>query len=73
MTASLPQHPVVMAGEHILTVQEALEPLYMELEQQVETKLVQVAVSAGWSAAEAIEAIDELKRHEILSMDDGDS
>ncbi|WP_198963479.1 hypothetical protein [Sinorhizobium fredii] len=52
-----------MAGEHILTVQEALEPLYMELEQQVETKLVQ----------EAIEAIDELKRHEILSMDDGDN
>ncbi|ASY71416.1 hypothetical protein SF83666_b47670 (plasmid) [Sinorhizobium fredii CCBAU 83666] len=47
--------------------------MYMELEQQVETKLVQIAVSAGWSAAEAIEAIDELKRHEILSVDDGDS
>ncbi|ACP23780.1 hypothetical protein NGR_b23360 (plasmid) [Sinorhizobium fredii NGR234] len=69
MTASLPQRPV-MAGEHILTVQEALEPLYMELEQQVETKLVQVAVSAGWSAAEAIEAIDELKRHEVLEIGD---
>ncbi|MEY9164329.1 hypothetical protein ABIE78_002448 [Sinorhizobium fredii] len=73
MTASLPHRPVVMAGEHILTVQEALEPLYMELEQQVETRLVQAAVSAGWSADEAIEAIDELKRHEVLSMDDGES
>jgi hypothetical protein len=73
MTASLPHRPVVMADEHILTVQEALEPLYMELEQQVEMRLVQAAVTAGWSADEAIEAVDELKRHEVLSMDDGES
>lgn len=70
MTASLPYRPAVTADEHILTVQEALEPLYMELEQEVETRLLQAAVSAGWSADEALEAIDELKRHEVLSKDD---
>jgi hypothetical protein len=68
MTASLPHRPAVTADEHVLTAQEALEPLYMELEQEVETRLVEAAISAGWSADEALEAIDELKRHEVLSM-----
>lgn len=58
---------VVAPDEHILTVQEALEPLYMKLEQEAEAKLLEAAVSAGWSAEEALEAIDELKRHELES------
>ncbi|ASY65296.1 hypothetical protein SJ05684_b43140 (plasmid) [Sinorhizobium sojae CCBAU 05684] len=48
-------------------MQEALEPLYAELEQEVEAVLVEAAVSAGWSADEALQAIEELKRHDVLS------
>ncbi|WEX75355.1 hypothetical protein PYH37_000753 [Sinorhizobium numidicum] len=62
------RHPVVAPDEHILTVQEALEPLYMKLEQEAEVQLLEAAVSAGWSADEALDAIDELKKHEVLSM-----
>ncbi|APG87698.1 hypothetical protein SAMCFNEI73_pC1845 (plasmid) [Sinorhizobium americanum] len=47
--------------------------MYMELEQEVETRLVQAAVSAGWSADEALEAIDELKRHEVLETGEPES
>lgn len=59
---------VVAPDEHILTVQEALEPLYMKLEQEAEARLLEAAVSARWSAQEALEAIDELKRHELESI-----
>lgn len=38
---------VVAPDEHILTVQEALEPLYLKLEQEAEAKLLEAAVSAG--------------------------
>ncbi|WP_034857191.1 hypothetical protein [Sinorhizobium sojae] len=67
MAPSLPHRPAATADEHILTVQEALEPLYAELEQEVEAVLVEAAVSAGWSADEALQAIEELKRHDVLS------
>ncbi len=40
----------------------------MKLEQEAEAKLLEAAVSAGWSAEEALEAIDELKRHELEAM-----
>jgi len=73
MTASSPYRSAATADEHILTVQESLEPLYMELEQEVETRLLEAAVSAGWSADEALEAIDELKRHDVLSIEDQES
>ncbi|QFI69034.1 hypothetical protein [Sinorhizobium alkalisoli] len=66
MNPSSPHRPAATADEHILTVQEALEPLYVELEQEVEAALIEAAISAGWSADEALEAIDELKRHDIL-------
>jgi hypothetical protein len=59
---------IVAPDEHTLTVQEALEPLYMKLEQEAEARLLEAAVSAGWSAQEALEAIDELKRHELESI-----
>ncbi len=40
----------------------------MKLEQEAEAKLLQAAVSAGWPAEEALQAIDELKRHELESI-----
>ncbi|MDW9701545.1 hypothetical protein GOC40_30960 [Sinorhizobium meliloti] len=68
MSPSTSSVHVVAPDEHILTVQEALEPSYMKLEQEAEAKLLQAAVSAGWSAEEALQAIDELKRHELESI-----
>lgn len=45
MSPSTSSVHVVAPDEHILTVQEALEPLYMKLEQEAEAKLLQAAVS----------------------------
>lgn len=58
---------IVSPDEHLLTVQEALEPLYLKLEVEAEAKLLQAAVQAGWSADEAVSAIDQLRRHDLLS------
>ena len=63
MFSSAPDETVIPPDQHILTVQEALEPLYQKLEQDVEAKLVEAAVEAGWSPHEALGAIDELKRN----------
>ncbi len=68
MSPSASPNPVVSPDEHILTVQEALEPLYMKLEQEAEAQLIEAAVAAGWSADEALDAIDLLKKHEVQSM-----
>ncbi|KAA0700397.1 hypothetical protein DTW90_01600 [Neorhizobium sp. P12A] len=51
--------------EHVVTAKEALEPLYMRLEQEAEMKLLAAAMRAGWSADEAMSAIDELRREEL--------
>lgn len=61
---SVPDETVFPPDEHILTVQEALEPLYPKLEQEVETKLVAAAVDAGWSPCDALNVIDQLKKHD---------
>ncbi|MBB5533740.1 hypothetical protein [Rhizobium giardinii] len=66
MPLSAPGETVIPPDEHILTVQEALEPLYQKLEQEVETKLVEAAVDAGWSPFDALNAIDQLKKHDGL-------
>lgn len=66
MPSSASDKVIIPPYEHILTVQEALEPLYQKLEQEVETKLVEAAVDAGWSPYEALTAIDELKKHDGL-------
>lgn len=58
---------IVSPDEHLLTVQEALEPLYLKLEVEAEARLLKAALQAGWSADEASAAIDELKRHEVMS------
>ncbi|WP_117193828.1 hypothetical protein [Rhizobium terrae] len=57
---------VASPEEHILTVQEALEPLFLALEEEAEVKMIAAAVKAGWSVADAVAAIDELRRNELL-------
>ncbi|OBZ96686.1 hypothetical protein ADU59_02755 [Pararhizobium polonicum] len=66
MPVSVPDQFVIPPDEHILTVQEALEPLYQKLEQETETRLVEAAVNAGWSPYEALNAIDQLKKHNVM-------
>jgi hypothetical protein len=55
------------ADEHVVTAQEAIEPLFLSLELETEAKLVAAAGAAGWSQEDAIEAIDQLRRKGILS------
>ncbi|MEB2844732.1 hypothetical protein GAO09_00995 [Rhizobiales bacterium RZME27] len=62
---------IVPPDEHLLTVQEALEPLYLKLEVEAEAKLLNAAIRAGWSANEALSAIEQLKRHDALADDPG--
>ncbi|KQY49021.1 MULTISPECIES: hypothetical protein [Rhizobium/Agrobacterium group] len=66
MPSSASGKTIIPPDQHILTVQEALEPLYQRLEQEVETKLVEAAVDAGWSPYDALSAIDQLKKHDGL-------
>ncbi|CAN7738124.1 hypothetical protein [Rhizobium sp. LjRoot258] len=47
--------------DHVVTAREALEGLYLKLEQEVEVRLVAAALRAGWSAKEALDAIDQLR------------
>jgi hypothetical protein len=69
-TASMPmsaaQHSVPSAKEHILTVKEALEPMFLALEEEAEVKMIAAAIRAGWSVEEAVAAVDELRRTELL-------
>lgn len=62
MPLSAPDEHVIPPDGHIVTVQEALEPLYQKLEQEAESKLVEAAVHAGWSPYEALHAIEQLKK-----------
>jgi hypothetical protein len=68
------QRPAVPpADEHVVTAQEAIEPLFHSLALEAEAKLVAAASAAGWSPQDAIEAIDQLRRKDILSaLADGD-
>jgi hypothetical protein len=54
--------------DHVLTAQEALEPLFLALEEEAEMKMIAAAVQAGWPMAEAVAAIDELRRNELLPL-----
>ena len=55
------------ADSHVVTVQEAIEPLFRALELEAEARVVTAATAAGWSPEDAIDAIDELRRTDILS------
>lgn len=59
---------VASPEDHVLTVQEALEPLFLALEQEAELKMLSAALSAGWPLDEAVAAIDELRRNELLPL-----
>lgn len=66
MPASAARQTVAPPQDHVLTVQEALEPLFLALEEEVEVKMIAAAVRAGWSPRDAVSAIDELRRTELL-------
>lgn len=52
--------------DHIVTAQEALEPLFLQIEAEAELRMISAALQAGWSAEDAVSAIDELRRSELL-------
>jgi hypothetical protein len=52
--------------DHILTAQEALEPLFLQIEAEAELRMVAAALQAGWSAEDAVSAIDQLRRSELI-------
>lgn len=61
-------HSVATPDGHIVTAREALELLYLHLEQETEAKLVAAAMRAGWSAEEALSAIDDLKLEDMQAI-----
>ncbi|MEZ2130400.1 MULTISPECIES: hypothetical protein [unclassified Sinorhizobium] len=67
MAPSATRHTVAPPDDHILTVQEALEPLFLALEEEAEVKMVAAAVRAGWSVEDAILAIEELRRNGLAA------
>lgn len=58
---------VTPPDEHVVTAREALESLYLRLEQDAEVRMVAAALRAGWSAEEALDAIDDLRKDDIRS------
>ncbi|MCK8782623.1 hypothetical protein M0654_21885 [Rhizobium sp. NTR19] len=66
MPTSAARASVPSPEEHILTAQEALEPLFLALEEEAEVKMIAAAVKAGWRVEDAVSAIDELRRTELL-------
>lgn len=59
-------HIHVKPEDHILTIQEAIEPVYNRLSLECEARIIDAAVRAGWSADEAVSAIDDLRKRELL-------
>lgn len=57
---------VTPPNDHILTAQEALEPLFLKIEEEAEVRMIAAAIRAGWSAEDAVAAIDELRRNELV-------
>lgn len=49
--------------EHILTAREALEPLFLSLEAEVDLRLIDAALEAGWDPDDVLEALDALRKH----------
>ncbi|WP_368516695.1 hypothetical protein [Rhizobium sp.] len=58
-TARIPD--VACHDDHVVTAKEALEVSFLKLEQEAEVRLVAAALRAGWSADEALDAIDQLR------------
>ncbi|TDK36856.1 hypothetical protein E2F50_08060 [Rhizobium deserti] len=68
MPMSAARQPVISPQEHVVTVREALEPLFLALEEEAEVKMIAAAVKAGWPLEEAVAAVDELRRTELLPI-----
>ena len=68
MPMSAAGQTVTSPKEHIHTVREALDPLFLALEEEAEVKMIAAAVKAGWSLEEAVAAVDELRRTELLPI-----
>ncbi|MCS0462806.1 MULTISPECIES: hypothetical protein [Rhizobium] len=66
MPTPVTRQSVTPPNEHILTAQEALEPLFLKIEEEAEVRMIGAAIRAGWSAEDAVAAIDELRRNELL-------
>ncbi|EPE98918.1 hypothetical protein RGCCGE502_08141 [Rhizobium grahamii CCGE 502] len=43
-----------------------MEPLFLKIEEEAEVRMIGAAIRAGWSAEDAVAAIDELRRNELL-------
>ncbi|MBB4276140.1 hypothetical protein [Rhizobium mongolense] len=56
---------IPLHDEHVVTAREALEGLYLKLQQEAEVRMVAAALRAGWSAEEAIDAIDDLRKEDV--------
>ncbi len=52
---------VVPHDDHVVTAKEALEGLFLRLEMEAEVRLIAAALRAGWTADEALEAIEQLR------------
>lgn len=59
-------HIHVKPEDHILTIQEAIEPVYHSLALECEARIIDAAVRAGWSADDAIAAIEDLRKRDVL-------
>jgi hypothetical protein len=60
------RQPIAPPQDHVVTAQEALEPLFLQIEAEAELRMIAAALKAGWSAEDAVSAIDELRRSELL-------
>jgi hypothetical protein len=68
MPMSAARQPLISPQEHVVTVREAIEPLFLALEEEAEVKMIAAAVKAGWPLEEAVAAVDELRRTELLPI-----
>lgn len=66
MLTNTARQSVPSPEENVLTVQEALEPLFLALAEEAEVRMIAAALKAGWTAEEAVTAIDELRMNELL-------
>jgi hypothetical protein len=58
--------PITPLAGHVISARQELEPLYEKLQMQTKTKLLEVAIEAGWSPIEAAKAVAALKHHDAL-------
>ncbi|MCD7111776.1 hypothetical protein LRX75_22370 [Rhizobium sp. DKSPLA3] len=62
---SMQKPATAVAEPSVVTAREALEPLFVKLEVEADARLIHAAVRAGWTAEEAVAAIDDLRRQDV--------